>query len=580
MPIDISQGWVDINMNNASFTMTEDIRVVDNIVFENKNQFFEFGDDGIVFDGNNYIIDINGITGDLYEGVFRNGYYDFNTQTFTKGKKNTIIKNLGITNTNSILASYGGWIGQKGYSNDACNNLIENCYSTGEINLYGGGIVGGFSAWDASASLLINNCYTTGEIKGSSGGIVGIFSTARNGKIIVENSYHIGDLNGSGSGGIFSEVKNSNGGVGGTAIVKKCYVKGDIYNTSNPQGNTTGGLFAENCNGVSIIAQDSYFEGNIINEVTTSFAYAPGGIFGANANGVQVINCYAKGNVSGTGTGGIFGNSCSNSSVINSYVSGTITGTNASAFDSFNGVSNTKTNTYAANGTWNQIDAYNNLNNGTIYQYNSINGPGSNDIYINLYPKPYLLYWQYTYVPSYESLANIETNFKVNQLDISSIFLPVRFALTDYANTNYDVSNVDFNNIFGVKRATGDIISVNTNYKVNNVDLSGIISPFVDLGYTISYVTTTLTSFLVIGPTYYYLFYPWFNRTTSILDDYSIIDQYIDQLNQEFVYFLYFINTTTNDYYLRYKDNEGNNQTIIVPVSYSPVIKYAITNLP
>ena len=92
MPIDISQGWVDINMNNASFTMTEDIRVVDNIVFENKNQFFEFGDDGIVFDGNNYIIDISGISGDLYEGVFRNGYYDFNTQTFTKGKKNTIIK--------------------------------------------------------------------------------------------------------------------------------------------------------------------------------------------------------------------------------------------------------------------------------------------------------------------------------------------------------------------------------------------------------------------------------------------------------------------------------------------------------
>src|SRR6056300_1347047 len=152
MPIDISQGWVDINMNNASFTMTEDLRVVDNIVFE-------IGDDGIVFDGNNYIIDISGISGDLYEGVFRDGYYDFNTQTFTKGKKNTIIKNLGVTNTNSVLATYNGWIGQKGYSNDACNNLIENCYSTGAINTYGGGIVGGFSAWDASASLLINNCY-------------------------------------------------------------------------------------------------------------------------------------------------------------------------------------------------------------------------------------------------------------------------------------------------------------------------------------------------------------------------------------------------------------------------------------
>jgi hypothetical protein len=130
------------------------------------------------------------------------------------------VNNLGILSTISA-DPHAGWFFQA-----AISGLATKCYSTGNINLNGGGIFGSQSRGVAI------DCYSTGQIYINGGGIFGAASDSGR----AENCYSTGDSNNYG-GGIFAGERSDvlgNSNVVGTAI--NCYSRGSI-------GYRGGGIF-------------------------------------------------------------------------------------------------------------------------------------------------------------------------------------------------------------------------------------------------------------------------------------------------------------------------------------------------
>jgi len=269
------------------------------LVFTDVSSYFIIGTSGVVIDGCGNTVDISGVVN--YPGLVRNG-----TST-TNGKSNTTIKNMGVRSIgNTTLATTQGWIGQQYYSSNASGNIIQNCYSTGNIsNLDCGGIVGSFSA--QTGNLQILNCYSTGSISGeSTGGILGSYAGYTRGTIIATNCYSSGNMSGQYSGGIFGQFSAYNNG---TVNATNCYSTGNMS-----AGFFIGGIFGYGAGGTSgtgtAIATNCYSTGLINNSSLR------GGIFGGYVAGnVFAANCYVAGNanntkdVCGNYVNGIFQNS-------------------------------------------------------------------------------------------------------------------------------------------------------------------------------------------------------------------------------------------------------------------------------
>jgi len=163
---------------------------------------------------------VNSVTN--YPGLVNNG-----NSAGDQGKANTIVKNIGIiADTGSSLSTNGtGWIGQYNYGINCTNSVIQNCYSTGNIGSYCGGICGSGVGSGQGGEVSIINCYSLGNIAGDhAGGISGGYSGA-GGSIIVTNCYTTGAVTGADAGGILG---GNSGAFYGKINVTHCYASNNI----------------------------------------------------------------------------------------------------------------------------------------------------------------------------------------------------------------------------------------------------------------------------------------------------------------------------------------------------------------
>ena len=105
--------------------------------------------------------------------------------------------------------------------------IITNCYSTGAIDVDGGGICGISCGVAGGRLVTVTNCYSTGLIAGNAGGIVGAVSKF----VTISNCYSIGFISAN-AGGILGNTK------GNTYTITNCYTVGDV---SGSQGYIIGG---------------------------------------------------------------------------------------------------------------------------------------------------------------------------------------------------------------------------------------------------------------------------------------------------------------------------------------------------
>ncbi len=158
---------------------------------------------------------------------------------------------------------------------------LTNSYNTGHFSLYGiyvGGLIGKAAR---SADNLIENCYNTGDITSTSftGGLVGYY------KGTLTKSYNTGDLTifaGFDSGGLIAQGERST-----STFVNNSYNTGDILVTTFGKQNQIGGICGFSCS-----IENSYNRGNM------DFKHQPwsvGGIIGANAGDIK--NVYNSGDI-------------------------------------------------------------------------------------------------------------------------------------------------------------------------------------------------------------------------------------------------------------------------------------------
>ena len=225
-----------------------------------------------VFDGNNKIISglfINSTSGN--QGLF--GYVH-------KGE----IKDLGIEGASIAGAAQTGILA--GYARGC---VIENCYTTGEINSNGGSVGGliGVLFWVDDVSSAISFCRSTAKVTSTG------------------NQFFGGLI------GIFEGVSNEN-----PSVMTNCYATGNITGTD-----ATAGLVAV---GPKVIIRNSYATGTVIGTTRA------GGLVG-RIDGSRIENCYATGAVTGTnqvgGLVGVFAGTAS-ITVANCYATGEVNGNN------------------------------------------------------------------------------------------------------------------------------------------------------------------------------------------------------------------------------------------------------------
>jgi len=273
-----------VNTNPGSSNVTT-VQLTENITLSNttvgtgssgKDLYFICGSEYITFDGQGFIITINNVTD--YPGLIQNG------TSLSNGETNITIQDIGLTTSSgSTLVSGGGWVAQtyfgKGISSGAIN--VNKCYSTGDISVESGGIMGKESLSNMNGgSITISECYSTGNINESGGGIFGrlIGFEIISGTITIKECYSTGSISVESGGitgrGTFSQSK------GGALRIENCYSIGQI----NTNG---GGICGFNARfksaGGTVVAENCYTVGSVVTSGT--------GIYGPSDNVGAINNC-------------------------------------------------------------------------------------------------------------------------------------------------------------------------------------------------------------------------------------------------------------------------------------------------
>jgi hypothetical protein len=187
-----------------------------------------------IFNGQNYTIDF-GDTEDII-GLFSTIDTNFNDAI--------TIKNLGILNGTTAIR--GGFI----INESQIYFKIQNCYSTGKISDYGGGICG----YGVIGQAFLENCYSIGnQIGKGAGGICGAQAGSYNGICNIINCYSTGSI-GQDGGGICGQLA----GIEGNCTIQNCYSTGSINQAA---GGICGGQ-AGSYNGICDI-RNCYSTGSI-----------------------------------------------------------------------------------------------------------------------------------------------------------------------------------------------------------------------------------------------------------------------------------------------------------------------------
>jgi hypothetical protein len=316
-----------VSLNNTSGS-NKNVFIVGNLQLTIANMYFIMGGPNITLDGQNNTVNVNNVSN--YPGLVQNG-------TFSDGKNDIIIRNLGVTSTSSTLVNMGGWVGQQYMNKIATGCHVINCNSSGDISgQFAGGIFGFSSSGTATncvSSGAINgphaggifgsgssgtatNCNSSGIVGQFAGGIFGSYSSGT-----AANCYNLGAISGSSAGGIFGYQSS------GTA--ENC------YNSITISGQQAGGIFGSNSSGTATNCNSS-------GAISGQFA---GGIFGFGSSGTTV-GCNSTGAINGAHAGGIFG-SGSSGTATNCYSSGVIGQFAGGIFGSNSGSTAKATNCYS-----------------------------------------------------------------------------------------------------------------------------------------------------------------------------------------------------------------------------------------
>jgi len=299
--------------------------------------YFNIGSTYVKIDGQNYTVNINGITN--YNGLVKNG--------FSPSYQNLIVKNINVNGSylnTSLAASSGGYIGHQYF----IYGQIINCSSSGDIAGNCGGIIGNQCGYSGNVSII--DCRSSGNISTSGGGIVGSSCGSGSGTVTITNCYSTGTIS-IFAGGICGSS------LSGTITITGCYSIGSI-------GNNGGGIVG---NSAGSSANSTI---NVNNSYSTGAITGPGsgGIFGYTAGNtststITAINCYSTGTIVQY-AGGIFGqNAGTNSSTViatNCFYNGTDY-TNNTSFGSMAGfgstISASTANIYGYNNSWSNATA-------------------------------------------------------------------------------------------------------------------------------------------------------------------------------------------------------------------------------
>ena len=247
-----------------------------------------------IFDGN-----YNSIY-NLYQNVEESdkvliaGFFGTNMGTI----KNLQMKNINLNGTTNNMHILMGAIAGRNSGN------IENCSSTGNININANGVksinIGGISGQGDSSGIenSINRCYSLANIKINVNNLntVIVSGIGNSNGMLIKNSYFNGkiEINGQYEGELMSSIT----GIGTSEIIENCYNLGEIVqNMKNSHayvGGITNGKEANNCYNLGNMSSNSTINHN-------------GGI-DANAQDTEINNCYNVGNlIKVDGAGGFFG---------------------------------------------------------------------------------------------------------------------------------------------------------------------------------------------------------------------------------------------------------------------------------
>jgi len=215
-----------VTINGGTSSNPVVVKFGSNLQFTDSQHYFIFGSEYVTLDGSWNTIDISGVHGggSGYYGLVDNG----NRLNVFYG--NTVIENIGITvSSGTILNGSASWFLQQGYSANTPSGVltVQNCYSTGDMNDYTGGIVFQNSGYNENTKIVVKNCYSLGAIAGdSAGGIVGPNAGNGGASLQIINCYSAGSITGSDAGGIV-------GASVGVVDISHCYVANGNWNSTN-----------------------------------------------------------------------------------------------------------------------------------------------------------------------------------------------------------------------------------------------------------------------------------------------------------------------------------------------------------
>jgi hypothetical protein len=277
---------------NAHLASTKNLLLESNLTF-NTTTFQQMTVDGIVFDGNNKTITIDGITD--FIGLFK---------LLNKGT----IKNLKIKviNNSTLFSGYdsnftaAGWVVTFNSSGE-----IIGCTSDGTLNTYSGGIAG------TSFSGSVIDCCYTGTINAiNSGGICGTFAGITN-NLIIKNCSTTGTITGTASGGIIGSYSATTITNNSATTLTNNRIESDIDRNNNND------IDIQEFNNIVISinsAREVYTSGSKVNrnDIISIAIDADLPLFTVYTSGskVNIMNCHSKGNIEGLYSGGIVGSFC------------------------------------------------------------------------------------------------------------------------------------------------------------------------------------------------------------------------------------------------------------------------------
>ena len=227
---------------------------------------------------------IGGICGNYMTSFSNTNIDDYNIKSNIKIKKcNVKLKIDKNNNENDNIECYGGIFGPLStcsYSNNyniTINILIENCIIDGDIcGIYSGNVSTNLACYNngyTKANIIIKDCVTYADINGKySGGILGsnISHNDNIGKILIKNTFHIGNKNYDNTSGIICTNIN------GIVFIQNCYSIGYIANNSYG--------IAGNCSENAILTINNSYSNGKYEDYS----------FGISNSGAIINNCYSS----------------------------------------------------------------------------------------------------------------------------------------------------------------------------------------------------------------------------------------------------------------------------------------------